>query len=101
MTATRSRSYGRTPKDQEARERLRAAQRREAQALTRVCAAEQKAMQVQALARDAEHDVAAAHAALVEVSGLARAAVLLGTTVSGLRRGLANVSERDAKVGTS
>lgn len=94
---TRSRSLGKFPSDPHARERLREAQATEARAVAAVYAAE--AGRDKAIARRdeaiaaatavvdaADADLAAARAALVAVSGVDRAASLLGATRSELRR---------------
>jgi len=98
MTTTKARSLGRLPKNTHARERLREAQVAEATALTKVCAAEATLSQATDVQRHAERELAAAQAALIDVSGLQRAATLLNTTPTALRRGLQNMSEPDAKV---
>jgi hypothetical protein len=85
------------PRDVQARERLREAQKAEARAVSAVCAA-QDALAAAGRKRDravaaadailakAEQAVAVAHADLVEISGLARAAGLLGTDKASLRK---------------
>jgi hypothetical protein len=94
---TRSRSLGRRPTDLRARERLRDAQTAEARAVTAVYAAEagrdaaierrdQAWAAAAALVDAAEDDLAVARAAVVTVSGLDRAAVLLGTAKADLRK---------------
>lgn len=87
------------PKDGLARERLRAAQAAEARAVTAVCFAEDVLVGVRrkrdsavakadAAVAKAEQVVAAAQAELVAVSGLDRAATLLGHEKVVLRRAL-------------
>jgi hypothetical protein len=90
-----------TPRDVRVRERLREAQQQEAQAMAAVCAA-QHALDKACTKRDAaiaaaaavvdraHGSVSAAQAALVMVSGLDRAAVLLGMGANDLRRKLSN-----------
>jgi hypothetical protein len=95
---TKSRSLGRLPKDIHARERLREAQVAEAKALTKVCAAEETLSRATDVQRQAERELADAQAALIDISGLQRAAALLNTTAPALRRGLQNVSDPDARV---
>lgn len=102
MSATRSRSLGRRPMDTQARERLRAAQQAETTAVAVVFSA-QAALEEAVARRErtvaaatvavttAEAELGAARAALVEVSGLERAAVLLGTSKAELRKAVAAV----------
>jgi hypothetical protein len=87
----------RTPRDVRARERLREAQLRESEAVAAVCAA-QDALVRAAAKRDAvlasasatvdqaQASVRAAQAALVQVSGVNRAAQLLGVDPAELRK---------------
>ena len=85
------------PKDIRARERLRAAQVAESGALAAVCSAEsalsaarrrrdESVARADALVVRAEQKVATARAELVGVSGVERAARLLGLEKKGLRR---------------
>jgi hypothetical protein len=93
----RSISAGRYPRDMQARERLRHAQRAE----TRAVGAVSKAQEVLAAASrkrdtavvasdaivvDAERSLAVAQAQLVKVSGIDRACALLGVTRATLRK---------------
>ncbi len=102
----RSRSLGKFPSDLQARERLREAQAAEARAVTAVYAAD--AERDKAIARRdeavaaattvveaADADLAAARAGLVAVSGVDRAAILLGATRSELRRAAAASANGD------
>ena len=99
MTTT-THADGRLPLDVHTRERLREAQSAEGRAVKAVCSA-QAAVESARAKRDsaylaankvverAEHRLTSAHAQLVEVSGLDRAAVLLGANRHVLRRALA------------
>jgi hypothetical protein len=100
MAAT-SPHVGGMPRDVHARERLRAAQQREAQAVAAVYVAERslgkacaKRDEVLAAATavvdKARQSVASAQTALVGVSGFDRAAALLGIEVADLRRSVGN-----------
>lgn len=92
----------RPPRDIHARERLRDAQVAEARAVSAVCTAQTAvdrahakreqaiAAAARAVAR-AERALAVAHTALVEVSGLERAAVVLGLPAKRLRQAVAAV----------
>jgi hypothetical protein len=96
MTTGTPRS-GRMPRDTRTRERLREAQRRETESVAAVCAANETlqkacAKREAALAAataavdDAQGVVETAQAALVNVSGLDRAALLLGVNSTELRK---------------
>lgn len=74
------------PRDSRTRDRLREAQQLEAQALTEVCRAQEGLIRVCAKRDAALAAVDAAQAALVRVSGLERAALLLDTDVAALRK---------------
>lgn len=87
----------RLPRDARARERLREAQRQEAEALAGVCAAQDSLDKARAkheavlaaataMVDRAQTAVDAAQAALVAVSGVERAAMLLGMDIAGLRK---------------
>jgi hypothetical protein len=95
--ATKSRSFGKQPTDLHARERLREAQATEASATNAVYSAadvshaaitkRDQARAAATVAVDAaEIKLAAAHAELVTVSGLDRAAMLLGVSKAALRK---------------
>lgn len=105
MTTPRPRATGRMPRDVQARERLRKAQDAEARAVSAVCSAQDAlaaagrkrdrvVAAAEAIVTKAELAVAAAHADLVEVSGLARAASLLGTDKASLRKARAQAATR-------
>jgi hypothetical protein len=94
--ATGSRRSARQPRDVRARERLREAQLQEANAVAAVFAAQQVLQRVcakrdaavaaaNATVEQARESVSSAQGALVSVSGLNRAAVLLGVKTSELR----------------
>jgi hypothetical protein len=95
--AQRAGSAGRLPRDVVARERLRRAQQEEVRAVSAVCAAQcglaaarlkrdRAVAAADAVVVDAERELATAQTALVEVSGLDRAGVLLGLNRAALRR---------------
>jgi hypothetical protein len=88
---------GRMPRDVRARERLREAQQREAEAVAAVCAANHALGKARAKRDDAltaanaavkraQQAVDAARGELVKVSGLERTALLLGINPSELRK---------------
>lgn len=96
----------RKPADPRARDRLREAQAAETRALATVCAAETKV--ASAIAKrdkacatadswvaDANSVLAVARADLVSVSGVDRAALLLGISKTELRRSLSSASDLD------
>jgi hypothetical protein len=96
---------GRLPRDVHARERLREAQRQEAHMLAAVYAAEGVLARAHAkrdaalaatsaVVQHAEDQVATAQAALVEVSGVHRAAILLAVDPSDLRKVTSSRSAR-------
>lgn len=99
MTAVPPRAT-RPPRDTRTRERLREAQHREATAVAAVCAAEQAVHRARAK-RDAivasatvtvdqaQAALEAAQSALVAVSGIDRAALLLGIDAAALRKRVA------------
>lgn len=102
----RSRPARRTPADPRARERLREAQVAEAHAVAEVCAAEAKVattiakrdkarLTADAWVTEANEVLDRARAGLVSVSGLDRAALLLGIARPKLRRSLTSGSSRD------
>lgn len=84
------------PSDPTARNRLREAQRQEADALKTVELAARTRDRVQRKLDSADTDLLAAKQTLVSVSGLTRAALLLGEDESSLRRFM-----RNAKAGVS
>jgi len=95
--AQRAGSAGRLPRDVVARERLRRAHQEEVRAVSAVCAAQcglaaarlkrdRAVAAADAVVVDAERELATAQTALVEVSGLDRAGVLLGLNRAALRR---------------
>jgi hypothetical protein len=98
-------STPRMPRDGRARERLREAQQQESRAVASVCAAGDRLSRARAK-RDAvyvtatvkveraEADLDSARASLVQVSGLDRAALLLGLDVAELRRSVGSRSSR-------
>lgn len=105
MTTT-PRQASSPPRDVHARQRLREAQQQETravatvwtaqQALAKACAKRDAAVAAATVAVDrAQASVADAQAALVKVSGLERAAVLLGTEVTDLRRSVNNGRRAD------
>lgn len=94
------------PRNVHTRERLREAQAAEARALAAVCAAELALARVvtkqnrvidsaRAAVSRAEHAVDVTRVTLVEVSGLDRAATLLGLNRKALRRTAAAVARND------
>ena len=82
MTETQQK---RRPVNDAARERLRDAQKAEANALRLVGAAEKVRERAQRALEKAEHSLAQAQAGLVKVSGADRAALLLDEPVGALR----------------
>lgn len=88
MTQTHSH---RRPVSDTARERLRDAQKAEANALRLVGAAEKVRERAQRALERAEHSLAQAQAGLVKVSGADRAALLLDEPVGALRTRLRQV----------
>lgn len=93
---SRTTAAGRLPKDVRARERLREAQAAESRALAKVCAAGARRTAAEDALREAEAKHAAAQGELVEISGLNRAAALLSTTPSSLRRSVRTVDAVEA-----
>lgn len=91
------------PSDPIARNRLREAQRQEADALKAVELAGRTRDRVQGKLDSADADLVEAKLTLVSVSGLARAALLLGEGESSLRRFMrtatASASSESAEVG--
>lgn len=96
------------PRDLQARERLRRAQQRESQALAAVCTAQRALDRAQgkrqaalaaadAVVEQAQTVVTDAQAGLVAVSGLERAAVLLGLDPGELRKTSSARAERRAQ----
>lgn len=94
---TASPRTGRLPRDIRARERLREAQQQEAEALVALCATQDKLRKACAkrdvavaaaagMVERAQASVESAQAVLVQVSGLDRAAVLLGVDRAELRK---------------
>jgi hypothetical protein len=104
---SQTRSVTRMPRDIRARERLREAQQAEARALTVVCSSEVALARVcrqrdeviaAASARVAafERELATVQASLVSISGLDRAAVLLGLEPSVLRKAVVTAADANA-----
>lgn len=84
----------RFPIDERARERLREAQRLESDALKAIGVAARAHQAAVARTEQTQTDLDSAYAALVKVSGEARAARLTGVAVKSLRRGARNVGSR-------
>lgn len=85
------------PIDESARARLRAAQKAEAVALCKVEAANVVFERNKRLLTKAEESLATAQADLVDVSGMTRAAVLLGVSVEQLQRAVKAAKRRYAQ----
>ena len=101
----RSAVVSRMPRDVRARERLREAQQKESRAVAAVCAAgdalgracaKRDAVYTTATVKveRAEAELDSARASLVQVSGLDRAALLLGLEAAELRKSVASRSSR-------
>lgn len=88
----------RRPVNDAARERLRDAQKAEANALRLVGAAEKVRERAQRALEKAEHSLAQAQAGLVKVSGADRAALLLDEPVGALRTRLRQVGASTRRV---
>lgn len=86
-----------TPTSQAARDRLREAQQAEAHALRMVDAAARTRSRAAERLRDADSDLARTQAAVGAISGVQRAAFLLGLDPAELRRRI-RVSEREGQL---